>query len=168
METEHDAGPLYDIARAVLQQIVQAYLEAEQDLPERQFVAPGALPAWDCPQLTVTVQALTRGVPGSQDQRPLSSCPPMRYARLHLELVRSTVVQRSNAVPAADKLEAAAKEVLRDLNLVEHALADGRAVIAGRGEAGRGLGIPVYIGNVTPLGPEGKLVGVQADIDVPV
>lgn len=163
-----DPGPIYATAQAVLETVVIEFTGAGIDLPARQVLVPGLHPAYDCPQLTVAVQNIRLGLLGEQDDRPMPACPSLRYARFRVELVRCTPTQRTRSAPTPEALDVSTREVLRDLHTLQRALTGGRAFIAGAGQVAAGRGVPVYIGNITPLGPEGGLVGCQADIDVPV
>jgi hypothetical protein len=161
-------GPLYDTATTALQVVVDAAAAAQVTLPTRQYVVPGLAAAYDCPQLTVTIQAVQVGVPGQAIGQPIANCQRLRYATYRVELLRKTPTQQGSAPPSVAKLDESAKEVLRDMEVIHGALLDQRAKIAGQGNPARGVGVPIAIGNATPIGAEGGLAGTRVDIDVPL
>lgn len=162
MTAPSEWGPLYDTALALLTATVQAYAADGVELPDRRYITPGAQPAYDCPQLTVSVTAVRNGIPGSEQNRPVANCPPMRYATYRLELVRGTpTLDDRGDPPSPDELTASAAVVLRDVDML-----DRHVRAAARGFAGPG--VPVFVGATTPLGPDGGLSGVLVDVDVPI
>lgn len=162
-------GPAYDAAVLLLWLIATGYGESAVELPERQYVTPGIVPAYDEPQLTVSVQAIRVGIPGQQIAAPIVNCPPVRYITLRAELIRCTpTVTGQGAPPKAAELLASAGEVLRDLELVDRIVRESRTTLAGKGDPTHGVGIPVAMTGTSPVGPDGGLAGVRVDIDVPL
>lgn len=174
-------GALYDTASTILAVVRDAYAATADptadppveavDLPDRQYVVPGITAAYDCEQLTVTVLSVAVGVPGAAIGVPIANCSPMRFATYRLELVRCvpTVDERGDP-PKATKLEESAQELLRDLSLLHGAVVAGKPRIAARpGEdpAIAGIGVPIAIGNATPVGSDGGYGGSRVDVDVP-
>lgn len=165
--SEH--GPAYDAAALLLSLIVQGYSESGVELPPRQYVTPGIVPAYDEPQLTVSVLAVRVGVIGTTVGAPIRECGNVRYVSLRAELIRCTpTVKESGAAPGASELLVSAQEVLRDLALVHSIVYSSRGTLAGGGDAVKGVGLPVAMSGSTPLGPDGGLSGVRVDIDVPI
>jgi hypothetical protein len=83
-------------------------------------------------------------------------------------VVDAAAAAQGSAPPSVAKLDESAKEVLRDMEVIHGALLDQRAKIAGQGNPARGVGVPIAIGNATPIGAEGGLAGTRVDIDVPL
>lgn len=163
-------GPVYDLAVLLLGQLVAGYAAATVELPERQYVTPGIVPAYDDPQLTVSVQALRVGVPGAAiGAAVIRNCPTLLYVSFRVELIRCTPALKANAAaPSPAELLASAGEVLRDLFLVDSIVRGARETLAGKGEAADGIGVPVAMTGTSPVGPDGGLAGVRVDIDVPL
>lgn len=161
-------GTLYDLAAAVLAVVEAGYAADNRDLPTRRYISPGVEPVHDCPQVTVNVVAVRRGIPGEEENRPISGCPVIRYATLRIEIIRSTPTQTGRAAPTTAVLDTSAREVLYDLDLLDRTLGGERDRIAGYGDPAAGRGIPVFVGAVRPLGVDAGLAGSQVDLDVPL
>lgn len=164
--SEH--GPAYDTAALLLSQIVQGYTEAGVTLPDRQYVTPGVVPAYDDEQLTVSVLAVRVGILGRVIGAPIPECGALRYVSMRAELLRCTpTVGESGDAPPAAALLASAQEILRDLALVHQIVYASRGTLAGGGDAVKGVGLPVAMTGTTPVGPDAGLAGVRVDVDVP-
>lgn len=164
-----DHGPVYDAAALLLSLLVTGYSESAVELPDRQYVTPGIVPAYDDPQLTVSVLAVRVGVIGSTIGAPIRECGNVRYVSLRAELIRCTpTVKESGAAPTAAELLTSAQEILRDLELVHSIVYGSRTTLAGKGDAHLGTGLPVAMSGSTPVGPDGGLSGVRVDVDVPL
>lgn len=164
-----DHGPVYDAAELLLTLIATGYGESGVELPDRKYVTPGVVPAYDGTQLTVSALAVRVGIIGSTIGAPIRECGNVRYVTLRAELVRCTPTVKGNASPpSAAELLVSAKEVLRDLELVHSIIYSSRGTLAGKGDASKGVGIPVAMTGSTPLGPDGGLSGVRVDVDVPI
>lgn len=176
--SEH--GPLYDTAALILQVVQDAAAASadpdadppvpELELPDRVYVVPGIIAAFDCEQLTVTVLQVATGIPGQALGLPIVNCPPQRYATYRVELVREVpTVDGQGNPPKATKLDESARELLRDMAVLHAAIVDGRDRIASRGSADplAGVGVPIAIGNATPVGSDGGVAGSRVDVDVP-
>lgn len=160
-------GPAYDAAVLLLALVVEGYAAVEIDLPERQYITPGIIPAFDEDQLTVSVQAIRTGIPGQRLGAPLVNCGAVRHVSLRIDLTRCTpVVEVSGAPPTAAALTESAKEILRDVELLDRIVRDGRLLLAGKGDPAKGRGIGIVLGSATPLGPDGGLSGSRIDVDV--
>lgn len=165
--SEH--GPVYDAAALLLSLLASGYSEAGVTLPDRKYVTPGVVPAYDEPQLTVSVLAVRVGIIGTTIGAPIRECGNVRYVSLRAELVRCTpTVKESGAAPSAAELLTSAQEILRDLELVHSLTYASRGTLAGKGDARDGIGLPVAMSSSTPLGPDGGLSGVRVDVDVPL
>lgn len=160
---------MYDAAALLLSLIGTGYGESGVALPQRQYVTPGVVPAYDDPQLTVSVLAVRVGVIGTTIGAPIRECGNVRYVSLRAELIRCTpAVEGDGAAPTAAALLDSAKEVLRDLELLHSIVYSSRGALAGKGDAHLGVGLPVAMSGSTPLGPDGGLAGVRVDVDVPL
>lgn len=168
--TEH--GPLYDTAALCLQVVTDAWDDAGDPapvpLPTRQYVVPGVIAAYDCSQLVVTVVGVGYGQPGQALGVPVAQCAPLLYATYRVEVVRDVPTVGGNGrPPSADKLDAAARTTLRDLDMLHRALVNAREFLAGGGDPDRGRGIPVVVSNAVPAGSDGGLAASRVDIDIP-
>ena len=147
-------GPL---AARLMATVLATYEKAGVELPERQYLAPGPLAAWDGPHLAVT---LTGTLPGTSDTsaRPgglpgkgvgSMSIPRATYDARVLRCI-PTLDDDGNA-PTAEELTEATETLLRDLGLLLDA--------AYAWAAKENPNVTVTVGQATPLGPEGQLAG---------
>lgn len=143
---------IYDVARATLDVVVAAYIDAGVDLPDRQYVADGT-PAWDCDQVTVYAERTFSGFAGQEVVAPLD-CLHIRSAVFWVEIARCVpALTNRGAAPTAAAIEASAQVILRDPIIVANAL-----VQAYRdGELGGCLGL--VLEGWEGLGPEGGYAG---------
>ena len=153
---------LPDDAVTLLALCVTLLTEAGIDVPPNQYVAGGTL-AWDMPSLTVYVGPVYLGTP---NQPQASSAWPnaIRWcAPFYIQILRdSTAVMpgfRGTRSPAVDQLQAEGIVMTNDLAAL--------ATLAMQIRAG-GLMVPrsdmVGIGSITPLGPEGNMVGARCEL----
>lgn len=156
-------GIVYDVAARVLALVVTGFTAASITLPERQYVAPGTIVAYDCAQLTVAVQRIVVGIPGARiNPTRAVQCPPIRYATYQVELVRCTPVpDEAGNPPSVADLTASAKETVRDLDVLEKCLQDGAVALSGPGDL-------VVVGQATPVSASGGYVASLVQIDVPL
>jgi hypothetical protein len=124
-------------AKALLDAVVGGYETAGVDLPERQLVALG-LPAWDCEQLTVSIERIyAHGGDVNIEAPTVTHAHPgflMRAAVMSVLLLRCVPTSDdSGTPPAAEDEQAGALAVYADQQLVENAIID--AYNAGRGRS---------------------------------
>jgi len=138
------------------------------DLPGRRYVGAGdpLAVAWDCEQLTVTMQGVTTGA--AVDARPLSprSGTPagvslVRSVTYVVSLVRCHPVQDdSGNPPPVAALEAAGVVFARDMGLLSQALVE----LVSQLRENLPVGQTVQAGEVAPVGPDGQFVALVAPI----
>lgn len=157
-----------EIARAIRDGVVEywaAHTDPEvQALPDRRLLLGGdaAVVAWDCEQLTVTMQ----GVGNGQSDDAVATAPQlgagtsvfnMRHAIFEVLLLRCAAVLDDHGNPPSDAvLEAEGVRSMRDAGMLSQALTE----IASNVQ--RGLLEPGGIarcGQILPVGPEGGFVG---------
>jgi len=140
---------IYERARTVLDAVVTGFAVDGVALPERQYVANGAVAA-DCEQLVVQVARIFRGLPGGTEGGT-SPChgPVSMDVDVHLLRCVPTIEGEGEDVslPSAVELEASGEELLRDAEILRRSikpLVDCRSIV---------------LGNLVPYGPEGGLGG---------
>lgn len=102
-------------------QVINAEFEQEQvALPTRQYIGVGGAgdTAWDCEQLTVTVEQIYSGLPGQQSQEPVR-CDMPHSGVIIVSLVRCIPgpTQAGRAAPqppTAEALDAYGRQALVD------------------------------------------------------
>lgn len=146
-------GPAARLMRAVL----DTYRDAGVALPERQYLAPGPLAAWDGEHLAVTVSGVLPGTsdatsrPGALPGRGVGSMTTPR-ATYDARMLRCIPTLNDHGdPPTAEELTECSETLLRDLGLLLDA--------AYAWSASEAPGIVVTVGQATPLGPEGALAG---------
>lgn len=134
-----------------------AQLEAQGvTLPERQYVAPGALVPWDGEQLVVNLQQIQQGQPGAPFlATPQPASATVLAAQWAVSLVRPAPMIESEPlqqIPSAEDIGVAGSEGMLDAaQLVLAAV----AIHAAHSLTGPGQGFA--IDGCSPLGPEGGL-----------
>jgi hypothetical protein len=144
-------------AKALLDAVVGGYETAGVDLPERQLVALG-LPAWDCEQLTVSIERIyAHGGDVNIEAPTVTHAHPgflMRAAVMSVLLLRCVPTSDdSGTPPAAEDEQAGALAVYADQQLVENAIID--AYNAGGLASCAGLTIVEWLSQT----PQGALGG---------
>lgn len=116
------------IADSVLAAVVAAYTAASVELPARQLVLGGGLPAWDTEQVTVNLTRVYVGMPGQEQGAPVAWQRQMFSAQLLVQIVRKARGTLANAprrsMPAAADLATDATTFFRDARLLAGALHD--------------------------------------------
>lgn len=160
------------LAARVLAGTVAHFALAGQDLPRRQFVAPGAprVVAWDCEQVTVSCAGLGWGpagnVSGDFDGRELSTM--VRHVVLEIAVTRKlparTQTVDSVGLPPEGALNDAGMTMLRDVGILSQAVAE----MFGPAPADRivPVGTRAQPGVVEILGPEGDYTAVVTTVSV--
>lgn len=178
---------LVPIATAILERIEAHFADANVELPDRRYIAPGATDnvAHDfsdvqgnvCGQLVVTLDGIGWGAssqnvtdinvkPGAQ-----SSAAGVRHAVFQIQLVRCTPSANRNsrfgsAAPAVEDIHAAGLDFLRDAELLSQALLVLCSELTTSFITNRaGL---VQAGVIQPIGPSGGVHGAQAQIEITV
>ena len=151
----------YDVAAHVLDVVAAGLTDAGVDVPERRYVAPGPLPAWDCEQLTVAlVRPAVPGTPGREVARS-RPCGGPRFVEVRVELVRCAPVGDGEEPATVEELTACAQGLSADVEALRKALDDPVALVGRPGPT-------TLVGPVTTTGPEGGLVAVGALVQVPL
>ena len=155
-------GIVYDVASRCLAVVVDAFAAALVELPERQYVAPGLIVAYDCEQVTVAVQQVGTGIPGTRANRPIANCPPTKMGTFRVEIVRCTpVLDENGEPPSVADLVANAKLLLKDLDVLESAFRAHPPVLTGPGE-------PIFVSAAQPVTAEGGMAASLVDVDIPL
>jgi hypothetical protein len=160
------------ILAAVVAHFAASTNPADADLPDRRYVGAGdpLAVAWDCEQLTVTMQGVTTGA--AVDARPLSprSGTPSGVALVRsvtyvVSLVRCHPTQNDagDPPPVAD-LEAAGVVFARDMGVLSQALVE----LASQLRENLPVGQTVQAGEVAPVGPDGSFVALVAPVSFTV
>lgn len=153
---------LHEDAKKLLRLSAEILAENGVDVPTNQYVAGGTL-AWDMPSLTVYAGPVYLGNPG---QPQISSAFPdaIRWvAPFYIQILRNSEAvmpgMKAARSPSVKDLDAEGKVMTDDLTAL------GRLVMFIRGN---NLMVPrsspVGIGSITPLGPEGSMVGARAEM----
>lgn len=153
-----DLGQMAELLLAV---VVKGYNEAGVPLPDVQYVAPGAIAAYDGEQLTVNVARILPGRPGATD--------PYEYATFAQFMVQLNAVvvrncpsfDESGNAPSPTDLQDAAETNLLDVTTMTGVLlaAQQNALLVDRG-------IP-WTYDVSTYGPEGDVMAVVGSVTVP-
>jgi hypothetical protein len=148
------------LAADLLSAVVAHFAASDRPLPERRYVSGGepTAVAWDCEQLTVTIQGIGWGV--AEESYPVtmqannSRGLAQRHVVYDVELVRCTPDTSTirDGVPDMDTLNAWGLGILRDMGLLS------QATVA-FGNTLRSKGAVVRPGIVNPAGPSGGFVG---------
>lgn len=148
------------LAADLLSAVVAHFATSGRDLPDRRYVSggePGAV-AWDCEQLTVTIEGIGWGV--AEESYPVTMQAnnnrglAQRHVVYDIELVRcvpSTDTIR-DGLPDMDALNTWGLGILRDMGLLSQATVAYANTL-------RPTGAVVRPGIVNPAGPSGGFVG---------
>ena len=138
-------------------------------LPQAQFVAPGSDVSWDSESLTVWLQDIGQGQPGAQFSGTyMPASVTNLYATFNVQILRAVAGLSGGGgidqmMPEPEALMASALVTLND---AEQLLKAAVAIHANYSFTGPGEGY--VIGPITPVGPEGGLVGTRCPIQVSV
>lgn len=139
-----------------------AQLEARDvEVPERRYISPGNLPAWDGEQLAVNLQLGSQGHPGAPFEGTFGPGAENLQAQLSISLVREVAALTGEGsiedmTPGATELTKSGEQGLVDAE----ALLKSAITIHGAGslvDTGKGFAI----NGVTPMGPEGGLAACR-------
>lgn len=160
-----------ELARLFLDGVEQHFADQGQVLPDRRFIAPGnpQLIAWDCEQLFVALTGIGIGAaPDTPVQSPRQGAPVsafnVRHAIFSIQLVRCTpTVGDTNAeFPAAEQIDAAGAQSMRDAGL----LSDAVVLMCSQLSKALPPGSTVQAGLTSSLGPEGGYHANEATVAV--
>jgi hypothetical protein len=149
--------PIRELANKILA-LFEAQLEHQGvKLPDRRYVSPGVLPAWDGDQLVVNLQNAGQGRPGAPFVGAYLSGAEILQAQYAISLVRvvpalSGEGQLGSMIPGADALTEAGEETMTDADALMQAAISIHAANT-LVEAGKGFAID----GVTTMGPDGGL-----------
>lgn len=171
------AGKGLDItteARALLNAVVTHFQTASVPLPDRQHLVAGDPRnfAWDCEQLTISMQGIgwgpaTSASPASPRAGAPASVSSVRHVVLAVTLVRCTPQMIDGAEPApptAEALDAAGAEFMRDAGLLSQAIA--RYVSEATNRLDRVASVEA--GVVEPLGPSATHHGLEGQLAITI
>lgn len=162
-------------ASLLLATTVEHYGAAGVPLPERQHLVAGDPRefAWDCEQLTVSLQGVGWGPAVSSSGGAARTGSPVsvastRHVVLAVTLVRCTpqMIEVADGMrpPSAEDLDAAGRAFMRDAGLMS------QAIVTYMSNANRRLDrvASVEAGVVEPLGPNATHHGVEAQVAITV
>lgn len=154
-------GDPYTVAEAILAAVVSGYSAAGVTLPSKQFVSPGALPAWDGEQVTVSLQRTFQGMPGQEQGTPRGWQVATLTGLFAVEVVRAVAgLSDDGVVPAAGAIGADGQA-----HMADHRTLYGALQTAVRTESIGSKG-RVFVGSIESVGPEGGLAGVRGLVQV--
>lgn len=183
--------PVYDLAARLLECIEDAYAtEVERGdasrvtaLPARRYVAGGGPRdlAWDCDEGQVTV-ALDRLIRGTNPQAAPRVARSPGHAASHAALITGAVFEvqivrpapglseSTGAIPSRDRIGLHGREFLRDAGflagLLSSAVPGGALAEVTTPEGVTPLPVPVQIGDMVSLGPQGYLAATATGVTV--
>lgn len=112
-----DSGYVADFMEVILQTVVDTFTDAGVDLPERRFVTFGT-PASDGEQVTVALQQLYLGTPGTPPTQP-SMCNSPTTGVFRVEVLRAVPVPEGRkTVVAAETMHEAGIGTVTDGELL--------------------------------------------------
>lgn len=159
-------------AELLLDTVIDHFSAAAVALPERQHLVAGDPRefAWDCEQLTVSLQGIGWG-PATDASSPTprtgkpASVLSVRHAVLAVTLVRCTPMMGDQGdPPPAEALDVAGRGFMRDAGLMSQAL----VTYVSRATARLDRVASVEAGVVEPLGPSSTHHGIEAVLAVTV
>lgn len=157
---------LYQDAQAILNVVVDAFLDSAVALPERQYVSDGSI-AIDCEQLTVTIVQVYRGLPGEIQTDPMGPrrCATVSSFECAIILVRCVPTLKESSAgqivfPTVHELDSSAQTILQDGAILW------RGLMAAWAE---GTLVPgcdqLALGPMISLGPEGGFAGWTVSLE---
>jgi hypothetical protein len=159
-------------AALLLDTVVDHFQAAALPLPERRCLVAGDPRqfAWDCEQLTVSLQGIGWGpASASAASAPRTGAPAsvmsMRHAVLAVTLVRCTPMPDDDGkAPDVTELDAAGREFMRDAGMLS------QAIVTYVSSATQRLDrvASVEAGIVEPLGPSATHHGLEAQLAITV
>lgn len=160
----------YEIAVNLLTAVTTGYADTGIELPEHRVAVAGSLPAWDGPQLTVTLQRIYIGLPGVEEgARPLPNQQASIVGDFQVQLVRKATATLANAarrtLPTVTQLDLDAQLFMLDAKTLTRALQAARKAGtitgSGRSEYGR-----VKISATSSSEQQGEYLGMGANVQV--
>ena len=152
---------ILDQGRLLLDTVTRGFAAAGVALPERRYVAPGQVAPADDEQLVVHLLSLAAGHPGAPVTQWQRSPAGFRTATWQVSILRAVATQGTDSAFAPDPLdvEADAATAWTDVAVLQDLLETAKRTndIASHG-------VPITISPVVPIGPEGGLAGVQAQV----
>jgi hypothetical protein len=131
------------------------------DVPDRQYLNPGALIAWDEPQLTIGVIRIGMGQPGESVGSSLLASQFNFSVTFGLLLIVEVPALVDAGLPSTPDLDAAGQALIGlSTTLWTTAIALRAAGKLAPGNAG------VALGPLAPVGPSGALAGVSLQIEM--
>jgi hypothetical protein len=138
--------------------------------PAARYVAPGdsTTIAYDEPAVMVSLDQLYEGQPG-QDRSQQPTYPTMMLsARYSVTIAREAAVQNDDGTaPSTDRIQADAQTLITDMAMIRQVLVNIKAE-SQRGGGWVGPGVPVALGAVVPVGPQGGLMAAVGVIHTQV
>lgn len=153
-------------AEKLLSLFVQQLKTLGITVPDRVYVTPGSMLAWDGEQLTVTLMGIDQGKPGVAQTQTMHPSTRILYASFAVNLMRAVstlndMAPLDGAVPDAATLDAEGQTLVGDaaaLILAADAIhASGKFVQ---------VGVDFAVGPLQPVGPEGGLSGSRLLVSV--
>ena len=118
-----NADELFRTAELVMDSISTTFQEYSHDLPGRQYITSGGRgdTAHDCEQVTVSIEQIYSGLPGSQANEP-QTCDGPTTVVFVVEVVRCIPTSNKNGKPPSpERMTATAKIQARDALLLKWA-----------------------------------------------
>lgn len=119
-----DSGYVADFMELILQTVVETFDQAGVTLPDRRFITFGT-PAADAEQVTVALQQLYLGTPGTPPTQP-SQCNSMTTGVFRVEILRAVPIPEARkTVVAAETIHRAGIGTVTDAELLLRAVSSG-------------------------------------------
>lgn len=132
-------------------------------VPERRYLNPGSLVAWDEPQLTIAVIRIYMGEPGAQVTTSVLASQVHQSVSLGILYVDQVPgLQADGSFPPTDALDSAG------VSLVSLIPTFWRAAVSLRESGILYEGGSCALGPLTTVGPEGFLAGLSVQVDASV
>lgn len=165
MPTTDQPADVATVATAILDSVTAGFADLSIDLPARQTLIAGALPAWDTDQLTVALQRVFAGLPGAEQ----GAATPWQHgtftAVFEVQLVRKARATLAGAprkqMPSVTQLAADAAVYMRDVRALAGALHTAKRT--GSIRTGQGK---VKVAPVRTLEQQGEYLGIAAEVQV--
>lgn len=116
-----DSGYVADFMELILAKVVETFTSAGVSLPARRFVTFGT-PAADTEQVTVALQQIYLGTPGTPPTQPMK-CNSQTTAVVRVEILREVPVPQDRKIMVtAERMQAAGIETITDAELLLQAV----------------------------------------------
>lgn len=158
----------FQLCQTLLTQVTTRMTAYGSTLPTVQYVAPGQTVAYDGEQVTTNVLRVFAGRPGAEDPVEYSSGFIYMSVEMMVVIVRETPMLEDGVggaavIPNPTAIQANAQLMLQDAQNLVQSLID----IVEQKALGN-YGMPVTIGPVTTVGPEGGVVAVTGTLTMPL